>query len=422
MGFGDLRGILQYVPQFRGNTFVIAIDGEVTASDAFSNLLLDVAVLESLSVRVVLVLGAGRQVASLGTDRGISISSGDGRGVTDEATHEVAIDAVSRLSLEVLRQLAAARMQAATPNAVHGHSEGVVKGVDHQFTGRVSWVDSEALVSLLDSRIVPVLPPLVITSNGNSLRANSDAVARKVASALGADKLIFMCGGDVPMLTPERKHFAVAMKDAESLAAKMDDDWRSRIDHARRACENGVARSHFLNGLDDDALLAEVFSNEGVGLMVFSDHYLRIRKLEERDVPELVSMIRNSVADDALVGRSAAEIVERIDDYHVIEVDGNLVGSVALHFYDGADAAELACLYVKRDHENQGYARKLVDHAMNEAASSGVARVVALTTRAKDYFIESLGFSEGSVDDLPAERAEKLAASGRHSLVMVKGV
>ncbi|QQL44188.1 amino-acid N-acetyltransferase [Sulfuriroseicoccus oceanibius] len=422
MGFGDLRGILQYVPQFRGKTFVIAIDGEVAASEVFSNVLLDVAVLESLSVRVVLVLGAGRQVVDLGKARGVELSSIDGRGVTDAATHEVVMDAVSRLNLEVLRQLASSRIQAATPNAIHGHSEGVVKGVDHQFTGRVSWVDSEALTSLIDSRMVPVIPPLVITSGGNQLRANSDAVARKVAAAVGADKLIFLCGGPVPILTGERPHYAVAKHDAAALAEKLDDEWRSRIDHARRACEDGVARAHFLNGMESDALLAEVFSNEGVGLMVFADNYLQLRKLEERDVPELVSMMRNSVADDALVARSATEILERLDDYRVIVVDDNIVGSVALHFYDGSDAAELACLYVKRDHENQGYARKLVEHALALAADAGVSRVVALTTRAKDYFVESLGFSLGSESDLPTERAEKLQVSGRRSLVMIKQV
>lgn len=420
MGFGDLRGILQYVPQFQNKTFVIAIDGAVASSEGFSNLLLDIAVLQSLSVRVVLVHGAGAQIRKLAKGRGVTLSSDDGCGVTDKLTFDLSLNAITSLNFEILRQLAGVRLRAASVNAIHGHSEGVVKGVDQQFTGRVSWVDADALQAMLDSRIIPVLSPTVITSTGNTLRVNSDAVGRKVASALNADKLIFLCGEAVPLLTGDRPHFAVAVEDAGVLAEKLDEQWMRRVDHARRACENGVSRAHLLNGLESDALLAEVFSNEGVGLMVFSDHYLRVRPLEGKDVPDMLSMIRNSVADDALVNRSATEIFERIDDYRVIEVDNNLVGSVALHQYAGEDVAELACLYVKRDHENQGYARRLVDYALKMAKGAEVKRVVALTTRARDYFVETLGFTEGSMADLPAERRSKLEASGRHSLVMVK--
>ena len=58
MKVSDLRGILTYVPRFREKTFVIAVDGEIVASPNFGNILLDLAVLRSLSVKVILVHGA----------------------------------------------------------------------------------------------------------------------------------------------------------------------------------------------------------------------------------------------------------------------------------------------------------------------------------------------------------------------------
>ena len=84
MNVSDLREILQYVPRFRERVFVIAIDGEVIASDNFSNILLDLAVLRSLSVKVVLVHGAGYQILRLAKERGVRLTNSDGTGVTDE--------------------------------------------------------------------------------------------------------------------------------------------------------------------------------------------------------------------------------------------------------------------------------------------------------------------------------------------------
>src|SRR5690606_8515090 len=95
MNFSDLRSILQYVPQFRGRTFVIALDGAVIDSPEFSNILLDLAVLRSLNIRVVLVHGAAAQIEALGKKRNLPLSNIDGTGITDETTLEVSMDAIS---------------------------------------------------------------------------------------------------------------------------------------------------------------------------------------------------------------------------------------------------------------------------------------------------------------------------------------
>ena len=91
MNFSDLRAILQYVPQFRGHTFVLALDGAVIDSPDFSNILLDVAVLRSLNIRVVLVHGAAAQIAALGEKRSVPLSNVDGTGVTVNCLHPGAV-------------------------------------------------------------------------------------------------------------------------------------------------------------------------------------------------------------------------------------------------------------------------------------------------------------------------------------------
>ena len=148
MQFGDLRGILQYVPQFRGGIFVIAVDGLVAASENFANVLLDIGVLHSLNIKVVLVHGAGQQVRELAAERGVEISGDDGTGVTDAATLELSVDAISRLTSKLMQRLTSIRRRGVTANAIAAHAAGVINGVDLQMRGRVDKVDSSGLLSL----------------------------------------------------------------------------------------------------------------------------------------------------------------------------------------------------------------------------------------------------------------------------------
>src|SRR6201986_3996306 len=98
MKFEDLRGILQYVPQFRERIFVIALDGAVMRLPNFPSLLQDIAVLPSLNIQVVVVFGARQQVRELAEKRGVKLSSDDGMSLTDAATLDVSTDAIMSLT------------------------------------------------------------------------------------------------------------------------------------------------------------------------------------------------------------------------------------------------------------------------------------------------------------------------------------
>ena len=117
MRLTDLRGILQYVPQFREKTFILAIDGAIVTDENFATLLLDVAVLWSLNIRVVLVHGASAQIRSLAEEQQVKASDLDGAGVTDAATLDLALTAANRLTHEILEGLSANDLRAASTNA-----------------------------------------------------------------------------------------------------------------------------------------------------------------------------------------------------------------------------------------------------------------------------------------------------------------
>lgn len=426
MQFGDLRGILQYVPQFRGGTFVIAVDGLVAASENFANVLLDIGVLNSLNIRVVLVFGVGHQVRELAARHEVRLSSDDGTGVTDPATLELSVEAISRSTGRLMQQLTSVRLRGVSTNAITAHPSGVISGSDMGATGTIDRVDAKGLRAFLDEGMVPVIAPLGHDSKGNELRLNSDAVAVAVGEAVGAQKILFLTHGIARDIVGERIQ-KLTVTEAESLVTETGADellgrrLQSILRFASRACSAGVPRVHLLDGLQDEAILGEVFSNEGLGTMVFSDAYDEVRPATAEDVPAMVSMIRQSVKDEALLLRNRKEILERIEDYYVLEVDGNPVGTVAVHPCAEDGTAELACLFIRKDHGGLGYGRRLVGFAEKASRESGAERLFALTTQAGEFFRE-LGFEEVGSDSLPRDRREKHDESGRNSKVFEKSL
>lgn len=422
MNVADLREILQYVPRFRERTFVISIDGEIAESENFSNILLDLAVLRSLSIRVVLVHGAGHQIRRLAKERNVPLTNSDGTGMTDEATLQVSIDAAIRLTNEVMEGLTAVDLRAAYLNAIVAHPAGILGGKDQQYTGRVERVDTRALGLLLEEGIIPVLPPLGFDGEGRTYRVNSDGIAVEVAEALRAAKIIFL--GPEGILRAEGLPRQLSILEAEEFLRKVKTvpppGLASKLEHAARACRLGIPRVHLLDGSVNEALLAEIFSNEGIGTMVYSNEYQQIRRIFKKDVRRVLGLIRQSVQNEELVRRSRAEILEHLEDYWILEVDRNPVACVALHPYPDDACGELACLYVSKAHENQGYGRKLMTFVESQARERGMRRLFALSTQAFNYLRTKGGFVEANSDVLPASRRERYEASGRNSKVLLK--
>jgi amino-acid N-acetyltransferase len=417
----DLRGILQYIPRFREKTFIISVDGAIITDENFANILLDFAVLRSLNIRVVLAHGAGAQVKALADEQHVKASDLDGSGVTDAETLKLALTAANRLTHEILEGLSANDLRAASSNAIIAHPMGILQGVDHLFTGKVERVDTELLQTLLAQGIVPVIPPLGFDGDGKTYRVNSDSVAVAVADALKATKLIFITSIDGLMYQGQLiRQMLVADLNALLGKPNFPPDMLSKARHAAAACNAGVQRVHIINGRVDEGLLAEVFSNEGIGTLIYANEYQQIRPAKKKDVRSIQLLTKNAVDNEEIVKRTRASIEKQLNDYFMFEIDRNPVACVALHVYPDLKKGELACLYVSPSHENQGIGRKLIQFVENKARELGLLELLTLSTQAFTYFQSKGGFGEGTPDDLPPARREKYDASGRNSKVLVK--
>ena len=423
MKLTDLRGILRYIPQFRERTFVISIDGGIVTDENFPNILMDIAVLRSLNIRVVLVHGASAQIQALAGEQGVSASNLDGSGITDEATLKLALTAANRLTHEMLEGLSANDLRAASTNAVIAHPLGILHGVDHQLTGKVERIDVELLQKLLDNGIIPVLPPLGFDGDGKTYRVNSDSIAVAAAEALKAAKLMFITTHD-GILVGERVIRQMPVTDLESVLALQKAEVHpaliSKAIHAVAACKAGVPRVHVINGGLEEGLLAEVFTNEGVGTLIYGNEFQQIRRAMKKDVRSILNLTKPSVASEELVKRTRSSIEKQLNEYYIFEIDKNPVACVALHGFPEQNKGELAFLYVSPAHENQGIGRKLIQFVENKARELGYNELVTLSTQAFTYFQSKGGFVEGTPDDLPPGRREKYDQSGRNSKVLIK--
>ena len=419
----DLRGILRYIPRFREKTFVLALDGAIVTDDNFPNLLLDLAVLRSLNIRIVLVHGAAKQIADLAVERGVKASDFDGAGITDAATLQLSLTAANRLTHEILEGLSANDLRAVSTNAIIAHPLGILGGVDHLWTGKVERVDVEMLQTLLSQGLVPVVPPLGFDGEGKTYRVNSDAIALALADQLKAAKLVFLTSENGLFRDGQLLH-QIAVSELKQLLnfspTSLLPGQLSKAKHAVAACEAGVARVHLINGEVDEGLLAEVFSNEGIGTLVYANEYTQIRRALKKDVRTLSALTKNSMAAAELVKRTRASFEKQIGDYFLYEIDKNPVGCVALHVYPEQNLGELAFLFVSPSHENQGIGRKLITFVETKARELGLTQLITLSTQAFTYFEQKGGFIDGTSDDLPPSRRERYEASGRNSKVLVK--
>jgi amino-acid N-acetyltransferase len=420
----DLREILHYVPQYRDKTFVIALDGAIVEDPNFRNILLDIALLRSLRIEVALVHGAGFQVQLLAEQTKQNPSNLDGTGVTDGTTLQLAVTAANRVSHEILEGLSANDLRGACGNALVAHPAGILQGVDFQFTGRVERVDIQLLKTLLANDIVPIIPPLGCDGEGNTYRLNSDAVAVEVARALQAVKLIYLTPAAGIQIEGEELHRQLTVDEAEGVLKKRRADLGasalSKLSQAVRAARGGVPRVHIIDGRVEEGLLAEVFSNEGIGTLVHTNEYQAIRKAQRKDARGIHALIRASMENDELLPRTQTEIEKQMEDFFVFEVDRRPVACVALHYYPGESKAEMACVCVDAKFENQGIGGRLMQYVEAQARAAGATELFCLSTQAFNYFVQKGGFRLGTPDDLPAARRQRYDTSGRRSQVLSK--
>jgi len=419
-----------YIHQHRGRDMVIAIAGEAVEDKQFPTLIRDIALLNTLGIRVVLVHGARPQIEQRLKAGKAAIRYAHGLRITDDAALLGVKEAVGRVRLEVEAQLSmnlsttAAgrdRLRVATGNFVTARPLGVRDGVDYQHTGEVRRIDGPALQQALDARRLVLLSPLGYSPTGEVFNLHAEEVALAAARELRADKLILLVEGKGLRDGNRQVIHELSPTDAQALLngrRKLDEDMRRHIETAACAAREGVQRVHLIGRASDGALLQELFTRDGVGTLVTTGGYEGLRQATIYDVGGILDLIRPLEENGILVKRSRERLEMEIDRFLLVERDGLIIACAALYPDGKAPVAELAGLAVHPDYRNEGRGDRLLKRIEQLARQRGIKRLFVLTTRTAHWFQER-GFKRVDVASLP-ERRRDLYNYQRNSQVYSK--
>jgi amino-acid N-acetyltransferase len=190
------------------------------------------------------------------------------------------------------------------------------------------------------------------------------------------------------------------------------------LQHAVKACEDGVERVHIVPFSVDGSVLMELFTHDGVGTMIVDEKLESLREATSDDIGGILQLIEPFEKDGTLVKRDRTEIERDIDHYTVIEHDGVIFGCAALYPYPEAHTAEMAALTVSPNVQGQGDGEKILKRIEQRARGAGFDSIFVLTTRTMHWFIKR-GFKQVDPDWLPEARKRKYNWD-RRSQVLVK--
>ena len=428
-----VRQAAPYIHAFRGRTFVIAFGGEVLEAGAAQALIHDIALLDSMGIRLVLVHGARPQIDAEMRARGLTPKFHKGLRVTDAEALECVKRAmgVTRIEIEALLSqglpntpMAGAFLRVTGGNFITARPVGVVDGVDFQYTGAVRKVIAEEIQADLAQENVVLITPIGASPTGEIFNLAWEEVAEAVAVAVKADKLIYLCAAPGLVNAKGALIDALTADEAQKLAARQlqaqAPEVARALPGATRACQAGVGRVHFLDRRADGAMLMEFFTRDGGGTVMTRAPLAGFRDAAIDDVGAILRLIEPLEADGTLVKRGRKRLEMEISRFSLVEHDGVIVGCAALNPFPGEKAAELGCLAVMPDFRRSGYGEQLLSHIEARARKLKLTRLFVLTTRTAHWFIER-GFAESGVDALPAARRE-LYNLQRRSKVLVKSL
>jgi amino-acid N-acetyltransferase len=432
-----IREAFHYQSRFEGSTMVFKIDFPVTEDPGFPYLVKDLALLAKTGFKVVIVPGAKEFIDSVlgGQDIPAAWASGDFPAPA-RITSGVAMPFVEMAAFHVatryMTYLSGSRVEALIGNFVRARGLGVVGGVDMEHTGAVDKIYTDSISRVLNLGMVPILPCIGWSPSGKPYNVPSDEIALATAAALGAVKFFIVCAHEGPRgvalprgieTRPDGSPVRLTPQEAESLleanGEMTDNDGLlkkklTEIRLALRACRAGVDRVHIIDGREEGAVLKELFSNLGVGTMVYADKYESIRTFHSGDLPDILRLMEPLMQKEILIRRGAEQIQEKKDDYAVFDIDGSVHACGALHDW-GEGQGEIAAIATDPLYGDLGLGRRMVGYLIEKARKSGMSRVFVLTTLTQDWF-ETLGFRETPLESLP-ERKRKLYDHKRRSKV-----
>lgn len=404
------------------------LGGEIAQHDSFPHIVHDIALLNSLGIKLVLVHGSRPQIAQRLARAGLETQFHNKLRITDAQALEHVKDAAGslRAQFEALLSMGlpnspmqGAQIRVCSGNFVTAMPLGVVDGVDFLHTGQVRRIDSIGIKAQLSENSIVLLSPLGYSPTGEIFNLGLEDIAVQCARAIGAEKLILF-GSDPGISTGKGELLRQCAVGNIGNLNITHPEQSSLLHTASRACAAGVPRCHIIGYREDCALLEELFTHDGSGTLIANDDYEQSRAADIDDVGGIIELIEPLEAQGVLLKRSRELLETEINHFRLLERDGRIIACAALYPFSEDNCGEIACIVSHPDYRGGQRGQRLLKELEQEARAQGLDKVFVLTTQTTHWFIEQ-GFEQASQQALPNQR-QALYNLQRNSKVFIKAL
>jgi acetylglutamate kinase len=287
-----LREALPYIQRFKNNIFVVKLSGKVTEDqEQLNSLAEEITLLQQVGIHVAVIHGGGKQLTTIAERLGIAQRIVNGRRVTSTETLEVAkMVFAGQINLDIVSALRGCGCETVGLSGVDGNiiharrreiqkvlnlETGEIEMIDFGHVGDIVEINVRLLRLLLDNAYVPVISSLGADEQGNIYNINADTIAAEIAVHLQAEKLILLTDVDGILLDrddPSSRLSRLTADEAERLVRDrvVSTGMLPKVAAIASLIRRGVRSAHIINGSKRNALLHEVFTDEGAGTMITS--------------------------------------------------------------------------------------------------------------------------------------------------------
>lgn len=270
---------LPYIKEFNGITVVIKYGGSALINEEIKTTVIqDIALMKFVGFKPVVVHGGGPDISTFLQRLGIESRFVNGLRVTDDDTMEVVeMVLTGKLNKAITTELNLQGIQAV---GISGKDGGMLKvekiypdGQDIGHVGEIKSVNTNVIRTLIENDFVPVISPVGMDEEGNSYNVNADYAAVAVASALKAEKLVFLT--DVPGILRDINdpksvfsHIQAPQIKEMIRTGAISGGMIPKVECCLDAVEKGVNNVHILDGRMEHCLILEIFTKKGIGTLI----------------------------------------------------------------------------------------------------------------------------------------------------------
>jgi len=269
---------LPYIQKFNSKKVVVKYGGSAMLDKELQkNVIKDVALLKLVGMQPIIVHGGGKEITKWLTLLGHESRFVEGLRVTDEQTMEVAEMVLGKVNKNLVQMVEELGVKAVGISGKDGSTLKVerktVHGQDIGFVGNIKEVNGDLIHTLIDNDFIPVIAPIGLDDDYQNYNINADDAACAVATAIGAEKLVFLTDMEGVYANPEDKSTLLSVLTLEKADELMESGFVGggmlpKLKNCVDAIRNGVNRVHILDGRIPHCLLLEFFTNRGIGTAI----------------------------------------------------------------------------------------------------------------------------------------------------------